>query len=112
MLSIIKCAISYQISVFSSIKKSIKKREERKVPKKSVEQDCERKVEQSVCLCAQVLKVLSSCSTSLLLSFGAKFWLDLIATLAFQSYSLSASNLKFLARVFDLFTSLESCGQH
>jgi hypothetical protein len=38
--------------------------------------------------------------------------LDLIATLAFQSYSLSASNLKFLARVFDLFTSLVSCGQH
>jgi uncharacterized protein YgiB involved in biofilm formation len=43
--------------VFSSIKKSIKKREERKVPKKTIEQDCERKVEQSVCLCAQVLKV-------------------------------------------------------
>jgi hypothetical protein len=43
--------------VFSSIKKSIKKREERKISKKSVEQDCERKVERSVCLCAQVLKV-------------------------------------------------------
>jgi hypothetical protein len=71
--------------VFSSIKKSIKK----KSAKKSVEQDCERKVEQSICLCAQVLKVLSSCSISLLLSFGAKFWLDPIATLAFQSYSLS-----------------------
>jgi len=93
--------------VFSSIKKEYQKK-----CQKSVEQDCERKVEQSICLCAQVLKVLSSCSTSLLLSFGAKFWLDLIATLAFQSYSLSASNLKFLARVFDLFTSLESCGQH
>jgi hypothetical protein len=76
--------------MFSSIKKSIKKS-----AKKSVEQYCERKIEQSICLCAQVLKVLSSCSTSLLLSFGAKFWLDLIATLAFQSYSLSASNLKF-----------------
>jgi hypothetical protein len=94
--------------VFSSIKKEYKK----KCAKKSVEQDCERKLEQSICLCAQVLKVLSSCSTSLLFSFGAKFWLDLIATLAFQSYSLSASNLKFLARVFDLFTSLVSCGQH
>jgi hypothetical protein len=94
--------------VLSSIKKEYKKRS----AKKSVEQDCERKVEQSVYLCAQVLKVLSSCSTSLLLPFGAKFWLDLIATLAFQSYSLSASNLKFLARVFDLFTSLVSCGQH
>jgi hypothetical protein len=94
--------------VFSSIKKRVSK----KVPKKSVEQDCERKVEQLVCLCAQVLKILSSYSTSLLLSFGAKFWLDLIATLAFQSYSFSASNLKFLACVFDLFTSLESCGQH
>jgi hypothetical protein len=111
LLSIIKCAISCQISVFSSIKKRVSKKE-RKVPKESVEQDCERKVEHSVCLCAQVLKILSSYSTSLLLSFGAKFWLDLIATLAFQSYSLSASNLKFLARVFDLFTSLESCGQH
>jgi hypothetical protein len=32
----------------------------------------------------------------LLLLFGAKFWLGLIATLAFQSYSLFASNLKFL----------------
>jgi hypothetical protein len=80
--------------VFSSIKKVYQKS-----AKKSVEQDCERKVEQSVCLCAQVLKVLSSCSTSLLMSFGEKFWLDLIATLAFQSYSLSASNLKFLTRV-------------
>jgi hypothetical protein len=40
------------------------------------------------------------------------FWLDLITTLAFQSHSLSASNLKFLACVFDLFTSLVSCGQH
>jgi hypothetical protein len=38
--------------VFSSIKKSIKKS-----AKKSVQQDCERKVEQSICLCAQVLKV-------------------------------------------------------
>jgi hypothetical protein len=65
--------------VFSSIKK-----EYQKSAKKSVEEDCERKVEQSVCLCAQVLKVVSSCSTSLLLSFGAEFWLDLIATLAFQ----------------------------
>jgi hypothetical protein len=82
------------------------------VPKKVLNKIVKRKVEQSVCLCAQVLKVLSSCSISLLLSFGAKFWLDLIATLAFQSYSLSASNLKFLALVFDLFTSLESCGQH
>jgi hypothetical protein len=81
--------------VFSSIKKeSIKK-----MCQKSVKQDCETKVEQSICLCAQVLKVLSSCSTSLLLSFGAKFWLDMIATLAFQSYSLSASNLKFLVHV-------------
>jgi hypothetical protein len=61
---------------------------------------------------SQVLKVLSSYSTSLLLSFGAKFWLDLIATLAFPPYSLSASNLKFLARVFDLLTSVVSCGQH
>jgi hypothetical protein len=95
--------------VLSSIKKRVSKK---KKCKKSVEKDCERKVEQSVCLCAQVLKVLSICSTNLLLSFGAKFWLDLIATLAFQSYSLSASNLKFLARVFDLFTSLVSCGQH
>ena len=69
--------------MFSSIKKEYKKS-----AKKSVEQDCERKVEQSVCLCAQVLKILSSCSTSLLLSFGAKFWLDLIATLAFQSYPM------------------------
>jgi hypothetical protein len=92
--------------VFSSIKKY------KRSARKSVEQDCERKVEQSVCLSAQVLKILSSCSTSLLLSFGAKYWLDLIATLAFQSYSLSASNLKFLTRVFDLFTSLVSCGQH
>jgi hypothetical protein len=43
--------------VFSSIKKEYQKREERKVPKKNVEQDCERKVELSVCLCAQMLKV-------------------------------------------------------
>jgi hypothetical protein len=95
--------------VFSSLKKEYQKKRRKKGIKKSVEKGCERKVEQSVCLCAQVLKVLSSCSTSLLLLFSAKFLLDLIATLAFQSYSLSASNLKFLVCVFDLFTSLVSC---
>jgi hypothetical protein len=93
-------------------KKRVSKKEKKEKYQKSVEQDCERKVERLVCLCAQVLKVLSSCSTSLILSFGAKFWLDLVATHAFQSYSLSVSNLKFLACVFDLFTSLVSCGQH
>jgi hypothetical protein len=94
--------------VFSSLKKSIKKRRN-KSTKKGVEQDCEKTISLFMCTSA---KSSSSCSTSLLLSFGAKFWLDLIATLAFQSYSLSASNLKNLARVFDLFTSLVSCGQH
>jgi hypothetical protein len=68
----------------------------RKKGTKNVEEGCEIKVEQSVCLCAQVLKVSSGCSTSLLLSFGAKFWLGLIATFAFQSYSLFASNMKFV----------------
>jgi hypothetical protein len=77
--------------VFSSIKER-----RNKSTKKGVEKGCERKVEQSICLCAQVLEVSSSCATSLLLLFGAKFWLGLIATLAFQSYSLFASNLKFL----------------
>jgi hypothetical protein len=60
--------------MFSSIKEEYKKREERKLPKKSVEQDCERKVEQSVCLCAQVLKVHQVvqpvCYCSLVQNFG------------------------------------------
>ena len=42
--------------MFSSIKKEYRKKE-KKEKYQSVEQDCERKVEQSVCLCAQVLNV-------------------------------------------------------
>jgi hypothetical protein len=42
--------------VFSSIKK-YQKREKKEKYEKSVEKGCERKVEQSVCLRAQVLKV-------------------------------------------------------
>jgi hypothetical protein len=60
--------------VFSSIKKEYQKKEERKVSKKSVEQDCERKVEPSVCLCAQVLKfhqvVQPVCYCLLVQNFG------------------------------------------
>jgi hypothetical protein len=43
--------------MFSSIKKRVSKKEKKEKYPKSVEQDCERKVERSVCLCAQVLKV-------------------------------------------------------
>jgi hypothetical protein len=43
--------------VFSSIKKEYQKKRRKKSTQKSVEQDCERKVEQLLCLCAQVLKV-------------------------------------------------------
>ena len=68
-----------------------------KSTKKGVEKGCKRKVD--LCLFAQVLKVSSSCSTSLLLSFGAKFWLGLIATLAFQSYSLICIKSKISLRV-------------
>ena len=57
-------------------------------------------------MCTSAESFISSSVTSLLSLFGAKLWLGLIATLAFQSYSLFASILKFLCVcVICLYTS-------
>ena len=86
-------------------KKKEKKVQKKSEVKKKVDKGSERKSERLV------ESFISSSTTSLLSLFGAKLWLDLIATLASQSYSLFASILKFLC-VCDLFIHFESFDQH
>jgi hypothetical protein len=55
------------------------------IKKKGAEKEkksCERRVERSICLSAQVLNFYSSTEPDCYPSFGAKFCLGLIATLA------------------------------
>ena len=93
------CILFLSLSVQVLYLIPVKKVEERKVQKKRVEKtkSCEKKSEDQLVYVHKCWKFFSyQVSNQFTIFVWCKFWLGLIATLESQSYSLFASNLKFL----------------